>query len=72
MIGTTTGWQGGHDIGRQNRSPARSAYRRRVETADRDGGVDRRGGMQMEKVSRIVTSGMTVWLAILAGMTVFL
>ncbi len=72
MIGTTTGWQGGHDIGRQNRSPARPASRRHEGVADRDGGVDRRGGMEMEKISRIVTSGMTVWLAILAGMTVFL
>lgn len=81
MVGTTTGWKAGQPVGRhQDQSPtrprpgsnARPGSHEWVE--DRLGDPDRRGGtgMEMEKVSRIMTSGIAVWLAILAGMSVFM
>jgi hypothetical protein len=78
MVGIKTSRGAEQWTGRPDQSSARPGQGPRGRgpewQLERDGDPDRRGGtgMEMEKVSRIVTSGITVWLAILAGMSVFM
>ncbi len=78
MVGIKTTRGADQWAGRQDQSPTRPGQGPRGRGSewelDRDSDPDRRGGsgMEMEKVSRIVFSGITVWLAILAGMSVFM
>ena len=78
MVGirTTRGlgpWASRWDQSRKRSGSVPREHRREREL-DRDGDPDRIGGteVKMERVSRIMTSGITVWLAILAGMSVFM
>lgn len=60
MFRTGVGWRGDQGASRINRAPKSLECRSRTE---------RRSEMEMEKVYGIVTSGVSVWLAIVAGMT---
>ena len=72
MVGTRMEWLDAYDADCRRPVPAGQEPNRQELVSDRDGGRNPKGGVEMDSVPRIVISGITVWLAILAGMTAFL
>lgn len=68
---TKVGWQGSQGVGPRDRSPERLNSRYHW-LPNREGEAGRKAGAELGELSRIVTSGVTVWLAIVAGMTALL